>query len=80
MAALRSSSRSTVFVFSNSASASFDHADGTFNNTFARGDDGFGLLALQHGPRDFLCVGEVTQSRFHDFDAGLTCAFLNFLL
>ena len=58
----------------------FNHANGTFDDSSARRDDGAGLLALQHGVRYFLSIGEMTDARLDDLDACLRQTLLDFLL
>jgi len=46
------------------------HAHGAFHNRLPSGDNGTGLLPLQHNGGDFLSVREVTDRRFQYFHAG----------
>ena len=79
MAALRSSSIFTTFS-SLSSQGHLDHADGTFHDLPAGGDDGGSLLALEHGTRYFGGVGQMAQARFLNFDSRFGEALLQFLL
>ena len=45
------------------------HADRAFDDALARGDDGAGLLALQHRRGDFRRVSQVADARFRRLDA-----------
>ena len=49
-------------------------------NAFSRGDDGAGLLPLQHRGRNLLRIGHVAETRLEDFDAGLFQPLLDLLL
>ena len=71
IAALRSSSSWMIDFCRQHVERHFDHADRAFDDALAGGDDGAGLLPLQHGRGDFRRVGEVADARFDHFDAGL---------
>ena len=48
-----------------------DHAHRAVHDLLARGDDGLGLLAAQHGLRDLRCVGEMRDPGLLHLHAGL---------
>ena len=79
MAALRSSSSSTVPFSAQTLKRHFDHADRAVNDHLARVDDGAGLLALEHDGRDLGRIGEVGDARFDDLKARVGDLGLNFI-
>ena len=58
----------------------FDHADRAFDDALARGDDGAGLLPLQHRGGDLGRVGQVADARLDHLDAGLDQPLLDLAL
>ena len=70
MAALRSSSSSTMPPLAEPGQGQLDHADRALDDPRAGGDDGAGLLPAQHRLRDLRCVREVADPDLHDLDAG----------
>ena len=56
-----------------------DHAHRAVYDLLARGDDGLGLLAAQHGLRDLGRVGQMRETRLLDVHAGLFEPLMQFL-
>ena len=70
IAALRSSSSSTMPCSIEPGEGHLDHADRALDDPGARGDDGVGLLPAQHGLGDLRGVGEMADPHLDDLDAG----------
>ena len=52
-----------------------NHTNGAFHDGAPGSNDGGGLLALQHGLRNFGGIGQIVDPRFDDFDTGDVQAF-----
>ena len=80
MAALRSSSSSTMAFLRQHRERHLHHADGALDDALPGGDDRAGLLALQHGAGDLRRVGQVAEPRLQHLDARLREPFLDLAL
>jgi hypothetical protein len=78
--ALRSSSSVHDAFCDSIVERHFHHADGAFDDALAGGDDGAGLLALQHRGGDLRRVGEVADARLEHLDAGLRQSLVDLAL
>jgi len=75
IAALRSSSSSTMFALRQPFECHLNHSDRAVDDTRAGGDDCVGLLSAQHGLGDLWRVGKMADAHLDDLHSGNGDAF-----